>query len=491
MKKMSKLIRTLGFFFLMIICTSLSACAEERIGDYEILETARGTCTISKYYGDGVNVVVPDKIKDLEVNKIGEEAFSKCKSLVSIELPKGVLVIEDKAFYYCPNLERVSLPLNLEIIGVSAFSDCVKLKSIEIPDSVTSIGREAFMYCKSLEAISLPRGLRMIDEGLFKKCFNLVRVFLPEGIEKICSYAFFDCIRLEEINLPQGLQTIEYRAFDQCEKLVSITVPDSVMEIGPYALYYYGNLTAHVVPGSYAERHIKSNGIATVSDALHEEPEAEVTASLSISNSERESFDLVLPNWVASDSEKERATDFILEPEISIGIKRQEPEYTPEPSTAIELTENPSPSPLKYNDDELSLDVLPELMITIIDRTSESPEESELLKPHSDNNSFEIRGSAIGTTGNQVTVIMSIYDGVITECRVVDETETVEIRTGYDLACEFFVGKPILSLSAMSKKEFLSSIREFAQKEAKKLTNGGDDTDAALNVFLAMKDAAK
>ena len=50
----------------------------------------------------------------------------------------------------------IKIPSSVTSIGEEAFSGCTYLESIEIPDSVTSIGKEAFYNCSSLESITIP-----------------------------------------------------------------------------------------------------------------------------------------------------------------------------------------------------------------------------------------------------------------------------------------------------------------------------------------------
>jgi hypothetical protein len=85
---------------------------------------------------------------------IGVGAFNYCKSLVSIDIPNGVTVIEKETFYNCSALQSINIPNSVTAIGQEAFSNCISLTSITIPNSVISIGEKAFHDCNSLKSVS-------------------------------------------------------------------------------------------------------------------------------------------------------------------------------------------------------------------------------------------------------------------------------------------------------------------------------------------------
>ena len=84
------------------------------------------------------------------VKRIGDSAFSGCRSLSNIIIPDSVTSIGDGAFYGCSSLTNIVLPDSVTSIGSNAFRDCSSLSNIVIPDSVTSIGDYAFEGCASL-----------------------------------------------------------------------------------------------------------------------------------------------------------------------------------------------------------------------------------------------------------------------------------------------------------------------------------------------------
>ena len=101
---------------------------------------------ITKYNGNGGDVVIPSKIDGKKVIRIGIGAFSDYSSLTSVSIPDSVTDIENSAFYNCTSLTSVSIPDSVTSIGDRAFYDCNSLTSVSIPDSVTSIGAWAFGF---------------------------------------------------------------------------------------------------------------------------------------------------------------------------------------------------------------------------------------------------------------------------------------------------------------------------------------------------------
>ena len=62
-------------------------------------------------------------------------------------IPNGVTHIGDEAFSGCESLTSINIPNSVTNIGNCAFYGCGFLKSINIPDSVTNIGDRAFKGC--------------------------------------------------------------------------------------------------------------------------------------------------------------------------------------------------------------------------------------------------------------------------------------------------------------------------------------------------------
>ena len=58
------------------------------------------------------------------VTEIAADAFSCCKFLARIDLPRGLRSIGDGAFAHCRDLFDVFIPASVSYIGKGAFSDC-------------------------------------------------------------------------------------------------------------------------------------------------------------------------------------------------------------------------------------------------------------------------------------------------------------------------------------------------------------------------------
>ena len=143
------------------------------------------------------------------------------KEVESVNIDTNVIAVEERAFWNCTNLKRVTFPDT---------------------SSVTSIGEEAFAFCESLQHINLPSSITTIEEEAFSNCYSLQSVILPSSISVIPKEAFKECISLTTINIPNTVTSIGEYAFYMCESLKSISIPPSVATIEKYAFYYCTNL---------------------------------------------------------------------------------------------------------------------------------------------------------------------------------------------------------------------------------------------------------
>ena len=157
-------------------------------GDYQYVVSEDGaSLTITKYTGSGGAVVIPSEMDGKKVTSIGHGAFSDCIGLSRVEIPRGVIEIEDSAFSGCSGLESIKVA---EGNGTyDSREDCNAIiqtetnellcgcKNTKIPESVTSIGGFAFCGCSRLSRVEIPGSVRSIGDYAFLGCSKSLIIY--------------------------------------------------------------------------------------------------------------------------------------------------------------------------------------------------------------------------------------------------------------------------------------------------------------------------
>ena len=262
---------------LHLLRPALTASAEDSElteGDFTYTVNAeQGTATVTKYGGEGGDVVIPDTLGGMPVTEIGSWSFFGCEELTGISIPNTVTVIGSSAFNNCTGLTSVSLPAGLTTISNTAFAGCSALTAVSIPASVRSVGSQAFSGCSSLGQVEIPEGLTEIGGGVFRDTLwmkaqqaeNPVVVVngilidgtactgdtvIPDGVTRIGDMAFSGCREMTSVSIPGSVTDIGESAFYSCTALTGITIPDSVTSIGYQAFGNCTALTALAIPDS-------------------------------------------------------------------------------------------------------------------------------------------------------------------------------------------------------------------------------------------------
>ncbi|WP_028519674.1 leucine-rich repeat protein [Ruminococcus flavefaciens] len=81
------------------------------------------------------DVVLPDRVDELPVMYICQDAFKGNADITSVKAPRFLCRIEKSAFKNCPKLKKAVLSENTEWIEYEAFADCTSLDEIVVYDA--------------------------------------------------------------------------------------------------------------------------------------------------------------------------------------------------------------------------------------------------------------------------------------------------------------------------------------------------------------------
>ena len=106
-------------------------------------------------------IVIPDSVISIE------QYSMTCQCLRQITIPGNVKSIKDRAFWFS-DIEEINILEGVEMIGNEVFSNCRKLNTVNLPLSLKSIGDNTFDDCWDLATIYIPIGTRSKFEELLK-----------------------------------------------------------------------------------------------------------------------------------------------------------------------------------------------------------------------------------------------------------------------------------------------------------------------------------
>ena len=211
----------------------------------EIEKWAFRGCTSFKSVGSsgsGASLEIPYTIK-----KLGMYVFQNCTNLESVDLPKGVISIDECAFANCINITSIKLPSTVTTIGNYAFHTCENITNMVIPKNVANIGESIFYNCKNLRSIEVEEentkyyseGNCVIEDVTNTLVIGCASSIIPKdgSVTNIGNRAFYGCVSLTNIEIPETITSIGNVAFGNCESLTSINIPASVTNI-PHNPFY-------------------------------------------------------------------------------------------------------------------------------------------------------------------------------------------------------------------------------------------------------------
>ena len=173
-------------------------------------------------------LVIPGKIGEEVITKIGQDAFAKTPiEQLNFSQADSLIEIGTAAFHSCEKMAgTLVFPASLKTIGRYAFLDCKNLQSLDFSACVelTETGIMAFSDCTEVAAIVFSPSLKKIASGTFNRCSKLQNITLSACTEltEIDMWAFSDCTELATIVFPKSLKKIALQAFRDCSKLQSL-----------------------------------------------------------------------------------------------------------------------------------------------------------------------------------------------------------------------------------------------------------------------------
>lgn len=224
------------------------------------------------------------------INEIGYSAFNKCFKLNSIILPDSLINMRASVFantrlenVYVSSLEnwtKISLgysslserllnlpftsPFNLyvnnEELTVLEIPENIKqlkpyafafvnLKEIRSFGNLSTIAPYAFSNCTQLSELITPSNISEISSFSFQNCKSLKSIACDEGLNLISENAFANCVALEQIELPHSLKTLGEYVFEGCNSLRNVALPEGLEYLYP-AFFSNENLESIYIPST-------------------------------------------------------------------------------------------------------------------------------------------------------------------------------------------------------------------------------------------------
>lgn len=223
-----------------------------RVFSFTELPGGAGYAVTKGYEIDGFSeVTVPVTYNDKPVTVVESYAFGSCFSLVKINIPDTVEIIETTtAFSGCTRLAEVNIyhvegnndvaywsedgmiVHNNEVEGEAnlIFVPKTKTGSVTVPYGVTNIVVNVFKESRISEVV-IPSTVTYIERNAFYDCENLTRVtFLPAAVGEtvkpleLSNSAFMYCRELKYITLPARLSAFDTNMFFLCGAISEMNI---------------------------------------------------------------------------------------------------------------------------------------------------------------------------------------------------------------------------------------------------------------------------
>ncbi len=207
-------------------------------------------------------VIIASQACGLAVTEIGAYAFGQMDpgvtsektyrtDIYSVEIPEGVTILRERAFFYNGGMTVVNLPDSLKVICDEAFRGAHSLEAANVPEGVTYIGFEGFRDTTALTTFTVPDSVVFLGEGFIKSQSNessLRILVVGSGITDFPEFGANNRRSLEVVVFKGELQTIGAYAF-QSDALKSVEIPSTVTSIGSSAFNSCKSMERAIISG--------------------------------------------------------------------------------------------------------------------------------------------------------------------------------------------------------------------------------------------------
>ncbi len=102
-----------------------------------------------------VEMAIPQKL-----TRIGVRAFKNCGKIANgVVINEGVTDVGEEAFRDCQTIPRFTIPSTLKVLKELAFAGCKSIKDINLPEGVVTLENGCFAYSGEKQSLHLPSTL--------------------------------------------------------------------------------------------------------------------------------------------------------------------------------------------------------------------------------------------------------------------------------------------------------------------------------------------
>lgn len=218
----------------MVIPATVSIIGHNLFGSCTALTSLTLAEGNSHYYQDGMAIY----------SAAGDTLVSCHMSADTVILPATLRVLD--GFNFNRDVKCVVVPDGVTEVCDNAFANS-SLVSIDLPSRMTMIDEYAFYSCKSLAHVGMPESLDSLGEGVLEECSNLTSIVIPNGLRVVPQDAFYFCEKLSQIAWGDAVAVIDSFAFGGCA-LTELRLPSTLrsVRLGAFSGYYKGRLKSVV-----------------------------------------------------------------------------------------------------------------------------------------------------------------------------------------------------------------------------------------------------